>query len=163
MNIETQREQFRPDKISILLVGESPPASGKFFYDKSNMTTFTSRAFERAFNIQFDSTTEFLAYFKSKGCFLDDLSHDPVDNLDSKQRELVLEQSVESLARRLSGAHPEVVVVVLKKISALVREAVARAALRVFFYELPFPGSGHQNKYMDELERILRTHLGNVT
>lgn len=123
------------------------------------MTTFTSRAFEQAFETQFDSVQEFLSYFKSKGCFLEDLSHDPVDNLDRKERERVLEQSVDTLSLRLSDARPEVIVIVLKKISGLVREAVTKAGLQVLIYELPFPGSGHQNRYIKPLAEILRKHI----
>lgn len=159
MDIETLREKFWPDRTAVLLVGESPPASGAFFYDKSNMTTFTQRAFEEAYGKRFESTEAFLAGFKAKGCFLDDLSHDPVDHLEKKEREGVLTESIDGLARRLTTADPDVVVIVLKKIAPFVRAAAAKASSRALIYELPFPGNGHQGKYMAGLTAILRRHI----
>ena len=49
MDTEKIRISYKPENIKLLLVGESPPASGEFFYVKSLMTVYTSRAFERAF------------------------------------------------------------------------------------------------------------------
>lgn len=163
MDIESLRQQFRPKKVSLLFVGESPPASGRFFYDKSHMTTFTSRAFERAFDVQFSSTAEFLEFFKSKGCFLDDVSHDPVDKLGNRERQNALQQCIEPFSRRLRDEHPDIIVVVLKKISDLVSEAVTNAGLQAPIHVLPFPGNGHQNKYIKSLEVIIRRHLGDET
>ena len=48
MDTEAIRQSFKPDKIRLMLIGESPPASGRFFYLKSAMTIYTSRAFEKA-------------------------------------------------------------------------------------------------------------------
>lgn len=73
----------------------------------------------------------------------------------------MLEQNIDALSSRLSDMCPEVIVIVLKKISGLVREAVARPGLHVPIYELPFPGSGHQNSYIKSLTEILRTHIIN--
>ena len=47
MDIEALRRSYRPHKVHMLLVGESAPVSGKFFYHKSAMTSFTARAFEK--------------------------------------------------------------------------------------------------------------------
>jgi len=87
MDTEKIRQRYAPDKIKLLLIGESPPDSGEFFYVKSNMTTYTSRAFKKAHGIKFIDNTEFLKYFKDCGCFLDDLCHTPVDKSQNKERE----------------------------------------------------------------------------
>jgi len=142
--IETIRKQFKPDPIRILLIGESPPASGKFFYVKSPMTTFTSRAFERVYGKQFKDNQDFLAFFKDKGCYLDDLSHEPVNHLSAKDREQRLQENIKPLSFRIRLANPPVICTVLKKIETYVYEAVRLSGCTPEFYVLPFPGSGWQ-------------------
>src|SRR5208283_5674029 len=116
MDLEEIRDIYRPDKIKILFVGESPPASGKFFYKGGAMTAFTLHAFVRAYDCSFPNQKEFLAAFKSFGCFLDDLSHSPVNCLKGKAREQVLQDNIDLLADRIRKAEPEVVIAVFRKI-----------------------------------------------
>jgi hypothetical protein len=71
----------------ILFIGESAPANGKFFYVKSNMTTHTMRAFEKALGAQFEDIDNFHSFFMSRGCYLDDLSLVSVIGLERKERE----------------------------------------------------------------------------
>ena len=63
---EFVRREFRPKKVKLLLVGESPPVSGKFFYLGSVMTQHTATAFTKAYGVQFGSQEEFLTYFIKK-------------------------------------------------------------------------------------------------
>ena len=86
MDTEKIRISYKPENIKLLLVGESPPAGGEFFYVKSLMTVYTSRAFEGVFNQSFTNV----------------------------------------------AAYP--------------------------IYTLPFPGNGHQNKFIQEFSNILEKH-----
>jgi len=45
-NTEQLRQSFKPDNIRMLLVGESAPASGQFFYNQSRMTGYVTKAFK---------------------------------------------------------------------------------------------------------------------
>lgn len=159
MKIEELRRSYKPKQVRLLLVGESAPASGKFFYDRSSMTTFTSRAFERAFNIKFEDTPSFLNFFQEQDCYLDDLSLIPVDKMKAGDREDALNKSIESLAIRLREYNPEVVAVALKKIEKHVIKAMNIAGICRPLYVLPFPGNGHQNKFIQGLCDILQSHL----
>ena len=159
MNTEEIRNQFMPKKAKILLVGESPPDNGTFFYVKSNMTTFRSRPFEKVFGVHFADNREFLKYFQSKGCYLDDLSHEPVNHLPRKEREQILKDNIPLMAQRLSQLQPHVVCIVLKKIEGYVREAIKEAGIGPQVYVLPFPGLGHQDKFIDKMTEIVDVHL----
>ena len=161
MDTESIRNQFRPNKVVLLMVGESPPATGDFFYVKSQMTKFTSKAFELAHGKAFplDDQQKFLKYFKRCGCYLEDICCNPVDNLAAEDRECKLAESVIGFADRLAKLQPDVVVVVLKKIAAHTRIAAAIADIDVPIYVLPFPGYGHQKKYIKRLEKIIRKHV----
>lgn len=133
MNIEAARESFRPKQIRLLFIGESPPASGKFFYINSAMTTFTSYAFEKAYNKKFSNTEDFLNYFKTCGCYLDDLSHIPVDDMPSEQRERILIDSVPALSDRLKIYSPEITVIALKKSKDMPKRLLIKQACHVQF------------------------------
>jgi hypothetical protein len=159
MSNEAIRNFYRPDKIKVLFVGESPPASGKFFYRGGAMTAFTMKAFMTAYDISFAGQKEFLDDFKAFGCFLDDLSHSPVNRLKGTEREQVLKDSVDSLADRVRNSEPAVVIAVFRKIEGHVRRAVEKSGIAATVCVLPAPGNGHQNKYVQGLVEILRKHL----
>ncbi len=159
MNIEELRKSYKPQKIKLLLIGESPPESGKFFYLESSMITFTQRAFENTFNLSFKNNKEFLKYFKKKGCYLDDLSLIPVNGIPPLRKEEVLSGSILSLAKRLTSYNPEIVVIVLKRIERRVNEALDLSRIQCERYTLPFPGNGYQNKYIQKLSKILKSHI----
>lgn len=159
---EKLRQQYKPDKIRLLFIGESPPDSGDFFYEedkKSNMTNYTQQAFEKAYKISFSNHVEFLRYFQEGGCYLDDLSHEPVDKKPQSEREEILKQSKTALSARLKEYKPEVIIIALKKIEKYVKQAIKEAFLSCPTYTLPFAGRGHQKKYMDALTEIIKRHM----
>jgi hypothetical protein len=159
MNTKEIRESFMPSRVRVLFVAESPPASGQFFYIKSRMTTFTSKAFEKAHGICFRSSADFLEHFRDSGCYLDDLTETPVDKLKGAIREEHLVLSISGLASRIKLMRPEVLVCVLKKIEKHVEQAVKQSGVAVTTYVTPFPGNSHQNKYIAALADILIKHL----
>ena len=132
MDTETIRNSFRPRTIRLLLIGESPPANGQFFYVKSKMTSYTASAFEKAHNLKFSKKdqTQFLEHFKACGCYLDDVAHLPVDKFDASKREQVLAESVSELVVRLKLYRPEAIAIVLKKVEPHVRIAVVQSLSR---------------------------------
>lgn len=140
----------------MLFVGESPPANGAFFYLGSPMTKYMWKVFSGVTQADFGSRDEFLDFFKREGCFLDDLSHDPVDNVKNKsQRRSILDGCVNALAERMREYKPEFVVAVLKSIEDQVCRAAELANLQVPVYAVPFPGQGNQRRFVEELSRIL--------
>ena len=87
---ERLRRSYRPKRVRMLFVGESPPASGRFFYQAdSGLYRAVRGTFMRAFpEIRKD---EFLAGFRDLGCYLVDLCGEPVDDLGAKQRKQICE------------------------------------------------------------------------
>jgi len=156
---ESLRRSYRPKRVRLLLVGESAPVSGNFFYRDSAMTTFTARAFERAYGVTFRDSATFLSFFQMRGCYLEDVSRKAVNAMASKERKAVLGESVPSLSERIRELEPDIVVAVLRRIAAYVREAVHLTDRQVVFRVLPFPGNGHQNSYVDGLSDILGQYL----
>ncbi len=158
MDTERVRMSYKPGNIKLILVGESPPASGQLFYFQSFMIVYTSRAFEAVFNKSFINTSAFLKFFQEKGCYLEDLTATPVNKMSTIEREKTLEQGVIRLSRKLIDYNPETIAIVLKKIERYVKNAIKIAGLSCPVYTLPFPGNGHQNKFIQCLSIILEKH-----
>jgi hypothetical protein len=114
-SLEDLRQSYRPDRIRVLFIGESPPAGGTFFYKvDSNLARYTQQAFSQAFERQFDSGEAFLRFFKALGCYLDDLCLTPLNRLDRRERKRHRTAGVDLLAERIRTASPQVVVSVMR-------------------------------------------------
>ena len=159
MDTEALRKSYKPIQIKLLFVGESPPASGRFFYQKGALTTSTSKAFEKIFDKVFSDTQSFLSFFQLTGCYLEDICLEPVDKLPPKQRTMMLKDSKENFSSRLKEYRPEAIVIVLKRIESHVKKALKKAKISCPIYTLPFPGFGYQKSYINKLCEILKKHL----
>jgi hypothetical protein len=158
MDRESIRKEFRPSKIKILFVGESPPANGAFFYTVSPMTKCMAKVFAQVCGKEFQSHNDFLIFFKAEGCYLDDLSYVPVDNIISpRERRQAVNNGVEAFAERMREYKPEQVIAVLMSIESPVRKAAHIAKLQVPVHAVPFPGQGNQGRFVAELSKILKS------
>jgi hypothetical protein len=162
VDTELIRKAYKPDNVRLLLVGESPPAKGGFFYFKDrkvHMTTYTAQALGRAHGITFPNLQEFFKYFQVCGCYLDDLCQFPVDDLQTTDRKALLKASVAGLAQRIREMNPDVIAIVLKRIERHVREAINNSGRIPEVFVLPFPGNSHQTKYVEQLRDIIRANV----
>jgi hypothetical protein len=157
---EQLRARYRPQEIRLLLIGESPPANETFFYrGDSRLHRYTEQAFRAAQNRSFQDSEAFLTAFCAAGCFLEDLSHVPLDGQPDGARRKARIDSEAILARRLRGVRPRAIVCVMKAIERNVRRSVAYAGLEaVPFHAVPFPAQGHQKRFVEETVPIIRTY-----
>ena len=81
------RNKYLPEKLSLIFILESPPASGKYFYDETSKTTEALfNELMKAFDYKPVDKRNGLNFFKSKGCFLVDATYKPVNKLKGKER-----------------------------------------------------------------------------
>ena len=161
MNCEEIRNQFRPKVARLLLIGESPPANGTFFYNAdSRLFCHTVAAFAKAGLLTGDAVV-FLDAFRDLGCFLDDLCHLPVNHLPKRMRQAARNSSAPELASRLRGLRPALVVCVMRGIVPAVSRAMELARMQeTKFHSVPFPAQGRQQQYVKQLAEIVsRTNL----
>jgi len=144
---ESLRRSYRPDQVRLLLVGESPPASGRFFYRANSMLFRATRdAFARAYDCDWLTGRDFFEFFQSLGCYLDDLCLEPVNKDDDLDREQKRRQGVPSLAGRIKKYAPLAIASVMREIHQYVAEAAARASGRsVTVASLPFPTESRES------------------
>jgi hypothetical protein len=147
--VEQIREDYRPERIATLFVGESAPNSGKFFYF-SNTNLF--RQMKKALG----GNDQFLKEFQDSGFFLDDLVLEPVNGInDKKEKKGKHEKSVEPLATRIKANNPEAIVIVGIGIECYVRLAACKAEFNGSIYVVPFPGRPeHQERFQLQLKQI---------
>src|SRR5436309_2778689 len=157
--IERLRRTYRPVRITLLLVGESAPAGGTFFYRKNSTLYFESQAAFTAALPGLFRSADFLEMFRLLGCYLDDLCLEPVNHLHDRERKQRRSEAEPRLARRLRRYRPKAVVAVGKTTAAPhVRAALERSDLEdVSFAEVPFPGRpAHKAEFQREMQWILR-------
>jgi hypothetical protein len=154
---EELRQTYKPSDVRVLLIGESPPANGTFFYlGNSNLWQYTYQAFRNVYGSDLDRGSSFCEFFMSTGCYLEDLCLDAVNRMNKAERKRACEASAALLAKRISLLSPRAVVCVKRSIARQVESAMAKAALHaVSLHELPFPSCGHQQEYVEGLTGLI--------
>jgi hypothetical protein len=157
---ERLRKQYRPDRVRILFVGESPPASGRFFYQADSGLY---RAIRDGFLAAFQDLpeTDFLGSFRNLGCYLVDLCGEPVDRLDRRDRDAACRAGVPRLSRIIRELKPEIIVVVVRSIVPHVAQAQSRGEWSGATFELPYPGRWHKHReaFVEALIPVLRSYV----
>jgi hypothetical protein len=151
--VEAVRARYRPERIMTLFVGESAPASGKFFYFGDTAMT---RNMERALTAAgLTGSGDFLQNFKALGWYLDDLVLIPVNQLDGSQRKAMCLAAEKSLADRIAEYRPLAIVSLMFGIRDIVESAATMAGSKADRYAVPFPGMGQQVRFQRAMENIL--------
>ena len=148
--IKRIRSMFRPAPVRFLMVGESPPPSGNFFYDPEEERIFTSitrKAFTSVFGDSYDLVNDFLEGFKSRGFFLDELYDTPVDDIPASEKDAERRSAIARLAERLQEYQPERLLVFTLHIEDDVREAVVASGLDLIIERSYYMGQFYQYEY----------------
>lgn len=159
---EALRRTFRPRNVRVLFVGESPPASGRFFYRRDSGLY---RAMRNLFEMADPSVSDesFLQKFQECGCYLVDLCGEPVDKLESNARRPAHLAGERSLRQKISRLQPEVIVSLCRSIRPSVSRAAAAANWTGPIMDVPYPGRWiHHNrvfvaKLLPLVKRILQS------
>jgi len=157
---ERLRTRYLPDPVRILFVGESPPASGRFFYQAdSGLYRAVRDTFVTAFPLLQES--EFLDSFRSLGCYLVDLCSQPVDHRSRSAREYACHAGEIRLTRTIRELHPKMMVAIVRSIRVNVIRAQGRAGWSGRYLELPYPGRWHHHRieFERQLVPLLRSEL----
>jgi len=157
-NLEKLRLYYRPSRIVLLLVGESPPPRKGFFYDagagEGPLSQNTRKVFEDLFDKRYPARRDFLNDFQSKGCFLVDLFKGRGKTVyKATQQEKAA--AVAALYSLIQDAKPRNVVSVLKRTSRLVEIAARGAQVSVLHKPLPYPTRNRIKEYASGLRLIL--------
>ncbi len=157
-DLEIIRKDFKPDRITTLFVGESPPHGGTFFYDLTNLSKLfcaVRKAFEAAQGKNFKNEGTFLDYFKECGFYLDDLVHEPINHLVRQPRREKRKKGIPCLSGRIQEYKPERIVIVMCAIEDQVREAMRLAGFTGKWDCVAFPANGNQKRFHLKMQEII--------
>jgi hypothetical protein len=136
---EALRRRFRPRNVRVLFVGESPPASGRFFYRRdSGLYRAMRKLFEKADPSVSDEN--FLQKFQACGCYLVDLCGEPVDKLEPKARRAAHAAGERFLRQKIGRLQPEAIVSLARSIRPIICSAAAAANWPGPIVDVPYPG-----------------------
>jgi uracil-DNA glycosylase len=160
---EALRIVHRPERVKMLFVGESPPVSGRFFY---NRDSGLYRAVRDAFH-QVDSSINddnFLHVFRNAGCYLVDACTRPVDRMAQAARRTACRSGEPLLSRHIREMRPETIVALVRSIQKNVERAVAGASWSGTLLSVPYPGRWirHREEFMEILTPHLKSLLKNA-
>ena len=104
----SRRTKFEPSSIKLVIVAESPPASGKYFYDPAGSV---GEPLFKALMLQigFDPVTKDLGLqaFQQHGWILVDASYEPVNELVEKARDRTILRDYSLLSDDLAALLPD--------------------------------------------------------
>ena len=156
INHQELREKFKPKKIKVLFLAESPPENDTFFFSaKGGFYNYTKQVFIELFEEEIEKYDDFLHYFQNKGYFLDDLCHDPKTFKEIRSNKNIY---IKELRGRLKLCNPQAIIITLKRINGLAHEAIEQSNISIkpeLIFTLSFPGNGWQNEYKSGLRTVL--------
>lgn len=123
----------------MLFIGESPPASGRFFYSGNSGLYRAVRDVFHTVDPSINHET-FLARFREYGCYLIDACTDPVDQLEPKARRAACMESETSLSQAIRQLQPEMIVSLVRSIRENVERAINMAHWQGPILHVPYPG-----------------------
>ena len=161
------REKYRPDRIRVLFIAESPPSSHGYFYfrktiGKDHLFRETMKALDLwPLTLRMSKGLDkrhYLQEFQRMGFFLIDTCNLPVDKLSREERKLQIARGASSLETRVKRLSPEAIVVVKKTVfrPALVALQAAGLSDKILNDDpIPFPSHGNQSRYRTVLRRLI--------
>ena len=149
--IKAAQRKYRPDRIKVLFVAESPPANGIFIMAEIACCMRCDAPLEK---IQ-KTDADFLLSFMKRGWYLDDLVQTPV----KKQSELKnkCRKARDDLASRIHRYSPCIVVCLVPRIRDDVEIATLKAGSDACLYAVSFPPR-HSERFQAEMS-LLRPRL----
>lgn len=158
-DLEAVRAEYRPSRIRVLMLGESPPPSRGFFYTcDSTLYRVSLPVFDDVCNFP-RSCRQFLAAFMKAGFYLDDFSSFRGDHPNERPEAPEVRAAVDRLALLISDHHPVMVLGVLERISYLVAKTVEVSNHPDTPWRcLPFPyhkDAGKQARFTRGLREVL--------
>ncbi len=113
------RRKFEPASVTLVIVAESPPTGGKYFYDPDGkVSELLFNALMKQLGIQPKTKFEGLSEFQKRGWVLVDATYDPVNAYDERGRNRVIDRDYPELCgdlkRLLATRWREVPLVLIK-------------------------------------------------
>jgi hypothetical protein len=161
MNAEERRaerlaaaDQFRPERIKLLLIAEAPPSAlDRYFYflkvqQHDSLFRYVARSVLRAAPTRGNKEL-LLSRLRDAGVFLIDVCLDPIDDPAD------LKVCLADVIARAKTLDPDHIILIKATVNEVAYWPMKRAGLPVVDANVPFPGSGHQIRFEVEMKSAL--------
>ena len=155
------RNRYHPSNLRHIFILESPPDSGKYFYDEcGKVSEFLFKAMMRFIEFTPSNKKEGLEYFQKCGYLLVDATYTPVNQLkNKKERNQRILEDFDLLLEDLSNINPEKkipLILVKANICEILEDCLEQKGFAVLNNKtkIPFPSTGNQNKFHEKLVQI---------
>lgn len=156
----TLRSKYLPTDLKVVFILESPPASGKYFYDEEgsiNEPLFS--AMMELLGLKPSSKRDGLRHFADSGHFLVDAIYEPVNELKRATRDNAILRNFDILVADLEKlADPREIKFILVKanVCRLLEERLLSKGFNVRNNGviIPFPSNGQQGRFLVKIHEI---------
>ncbi len=152
------RERYQPERTRLAIVAESPPASGRYFYDETGPTTQPLfAAVMQQLGLQPATKHEGLRALQQKGWVLVDATYQPVNALDTSSRDAAIVRDYTLLRDDLRALAPERVVLIKANVCLLLESKLIADGFRVINAgrTIYFPSHGKQRDFRRQFAEIV--------
>jgi hypothetical protein len=155
------RRAYEPDCAKLIIIAESPPASGRFFYNPEGaITEPLFAALMKQLNLSVTAKGPGLREFQRLGWVLVDATYEPVNRLSGPDRDNVIARDYPHLCDdlgRLTGGRPTPVVLLKANVCRILEPRLVADGFNVINRGrvVSFPSTGQQTKFHEQFGAIL--------
>ncbi len=156
------RRCYEPAHIKLIIVAESPPCNGKYFYNPDGSRgEILFRSMMKQINVTCSNKDEGLRKFQAKGWILVDATYEPVNDYHDEQRNNVVLQDYPQLCEDLARLTPDrstPVILIKKNVCELLETRLVKDRFRVLNRGIkpPFP-TYRPEQFRKKFDEILRS------
>lgn len=157
------RRVYEPNNIALIIVAESPPVSGLYFYDTTGATTEPLfSAMMKQLGVKPNLKYVGLEEFKRRGWVLCDATYVPVNKLSASQRDNVILENYSLLRediKQLGSDRMTPVILIKKNVCTLLEPKLISDGFNVINRGnvIYFPSHGWQRVFHEQFNAALKT------
>jgi hypothetical protein len=154
----SMRRRYQPDAVKLAIVAESPPESGKYFYNPDGLVSEPLfSAFAKQLELKPSSKDEGLLAFQAKGWLLVDATYEPVNGYSDNLRNATILRDYPNLRTDLSELAAPRVVLVKANVCRILEPRLLGDGFNVINRgrSISFPSHGQQSKFRDQFASVV--------
>jgi hypothetical protein len=157
------RRRYEPKHVKLVVVAESPPTSGLYFYNPEGRVT---EPLFSALMKQLDSVcsekADGLLKLQQRGWLLIDATYEPVNELSVAQRRKAIERDFQTLCDDLKNSMPDrsaPLILIKENVCRILEPGLISEGFNVLNrgVVIPFPSTGHQKQFHEKFAAVCRS------
>jgi hypothetical protein len=159
----TLRRCYEPKHVKLVVVAESPPASGLYFYNPEGRATEPLfSALMKQLDWHGSDKAGGLRKLQQCGWLLIDATYEPVDELSDAGRQKVIERDFQALCDDLKRSTPDrtaLLILIKENVCRILESRLVREGFKVLNrgMVIPFPSTGHQKQFHEKFAAVCRS------